>query len=336
MRALITGGAGFIGSALATRLMTEGAGVVVLDDLSTGERRNVDHLMHRVGFRFVHGSVLDSALVDELAGRVDTIFHLAAAVGVKTIIDDPLGSLQTNIHGTATVLAAAHRHGNRVLITSTSEVYGKNNASALREDADRVLGSSLKSRWSYAEAKAVDESLARAYWRQAGLRVVIVRLFNTVGPGQSSRYGMVIPRLVDQALRGEPLTVFGDGSQTRCFCYVGDAVDPLVALVDHPDASGNIVNIGRPEEVTIKALAERIVELSGSASVIRYVPYEQVYGDEFEDMTRRVPDISRARDLIGFEPRTGLDDILRMVIHDRSTASGPGLSDTNRIASVSG
>jgi UDP-glucose 4-epimerase len=320
MKALITGGAGFIGSELATRLLDRRNRVVVLDDLSTGRRTNVEHLMHRENFAFVHGSVLDRTLVDHLAGQVDAVFHLAAAVGVKTIIDNPLESLQTNVQGTATVLAAAHRHDNRVLLTSTSEVYGKNSARALREDDDRTLGSSLKSRWTYAEAKAVDESLARAYWRQQGLRTVIARLFNTVGPGQAGRYGMVIPRFVDQALRGEPLSVFGDGTQTRCFCYVGDVVDALVALLNNPDAAGNPVNLGRPEEVSIRALAERVVELSGSKSEIRFVPYEDVYGDGFEDVARRVPDIARARALIGFDPRTELDDILRMVIRKRAGA----------------
>jgi nucleoside-diphosphate-sugar epimerase len=320
MKALITGGAGFIGSALATRLMHLGSRVVVLDDLSTGRMVNLEHLMPRDGFMFVEGSVLDGDLVDDLAGRVDAIFHLAAAVGVKTIIDYPLESLRTNVQGTATLLAAAHRHGNRVLVTSTSEIYGKNTADALREDDDRILGSSLKCRWSYAEAKAVDESLALAYWRQTGLRTTIARLFNTAGPRQSGRYGMVIPRFVEQALRGEPLSVFGDGSQTRCFCYVEDVVDALIGLIEHPEAGGTVVNIGRPEEISIRSLARRIIELSGSTSPIQFVPYEQAYGNGFEDMARRVPDISRARALIGFSPRTGLDEILRTVIRERVAA----------------
>jgi UDP-glucose 4-epimerase len=281
---------------------------------------NLEHLMPRDGFMFVEGSVLDGDLVDDLAGRVDAIFHLAAAVGVKTIIDYPLESLRTNVQGTATLLAAAHRHGNRVLVTSTSEIYGKNTADALREDDDRILGSSLKCRWSYAEAKAVDESLALAYWRQTGLRTTIARLFNTAGPRQSGRYGMVIPRFVEQALRGEPLSVFGDGSQTRCFCYVEDVVDALIGLIEHPEAGGTVVNIGRPEEISIRSLARRIIELSGSTSPIQFVPYEQAYGNGFEDMARRVPDISRARALIGFSPRTGLDEILRTVIRERVAA----------------
>ena len=320
MKALITGGAGFIGSALATRLVHRGGRVVVLDDLSTGRLVNIEHLMPRDGFTFVKGSVLDGDLVNDLAGRVDAIFHLAAAVGVKTIIDNPLESLLTNVQGTATVLAAANRRGNQVLLTSTSEIYGKNTASALREDDDRILGSSLRCRWSYAEAKAVDESLALAYWRQTGLRTIIARLFNTAGPRQSGRYGMVIPRLVEQALCGAPLSVFGNGTQTRCFCYVGDVVDALIALIEHPDAGGSVVNIGRPEEISIRSLARRIVELSGSTSPIQFVPYEQVYGAGFEDMARRVPDISRARALIGFDPHTELDDILRIVIRERVAA----------------
>ena len=320
MKALITGGAGFIGSALATRLVRRGDRVVVLDDLSTGRLANIEHLIPQKSFRFVKGSVLDDGLVDDLAGRVDTILHLAAAVGVKTIIDNPLESMRTNVQGTATILAAANRHGNQVLLTSTSEIYGKNAAGALREDDDRILGSSLKCRWSYAEAKAIDESLALAYWRQTSLRTIIARLFNTAGPRQSGRYGMVIPRFVEQALCGQPLSVFGDGTQTRCFCYVGDVVDALIALIEHPDAGGNVVNIGRPEEISIRSLASRVVELSGSTSPIRFIPYEQVYGDGFEDMARRVPDISRARALIGFDPRTELDDILRMVIRERVAA----------------
>jgi UDP-glucose 4-epimerase len=322
MEALITGGAGFIGSELATRLTRRGRRVVVLDDLSTGRLANIEHLLHRPDFTFVEGSVLDREVVAALASRADMIFHLAAAVGVKTIMENPLESLHTNIEGTATLLAAADRHRVPVLITSTSEVYGKNTANALREGDDRIFGSSLKSRWSYAEAKAVDESLALAYWRQRSLPTIIVRLFNTVGPRQTGRYGMVIPRFVDQALRGDPLTVFGDGTQTRCFCYVGEAVDALIALADEPDARGSTVNIGRPEEISIRALAERVIDLSGSASAIQSVPYERAYGDGFEDMSRRVPDISRARALIGFDPQTPLNDVLLMVIRERAAALG--------------
>lgn len=318
MRALITGGAGFIGSHLAERLRRDGHQVVVLDDLSTGRRANIAHLVEQGGLEFVQGSILDSRLVERLVARVDTVFHLAAAVGVKLIVDHPLDSLRTNIHGTEIVLDSAHRHGARLLLASTSEVYGKNTADALAEDDDRIIGSPLRSRWSYAEAKAVDESLAHIYWRQKGLRAVIARLFNTVGPRQTGRYGMVIPRLVDQALSGEPLTVYGDGKQTRCFCYVGDVVAALVALVEHRDAYGSVFNVGRPDEVSIQDLAERIVELSGSTSPIRYVPYEEAYGEGFEDMERRVPDISRIRELIGFDSTVDLDQILHMVIRERA------------------
>lgn len=321
MRALITGGgAGFIGSHLAERLLAGGHRIVVLDDLSTGRRANIAHLVKQGGLEFVQGSVLDRALVERLVATVDTVFHLAAAVGVKLVVDAPLDGMRTNIHGTETVLDSAHRHGARLLLTSTSEVYGKNTADALAEDDDRILGSPLLSRWSYAEAKAVDESLTHTYWREKGLRAVIVRLFNTVGPRQSGRYGMVVPRLVDQALRGEPLTVYGDGKQTRCFCYVGDVVEALVALIGDRRAYGGVFNVGRPDEVSIQELAERVVELSGSTSPIRYVSYEEAYGEGFEDMERRVPDISRVRELIGFDPEVGLDDILRMVIDERAAA----------------
>lgn len=320
MRALITGGGGFIGSHLAERLLAGGHRIVVLDDLSTGRRANIAHLVKQGGLEFVQGSVLDRALVERLVATVNTVFHLAAAVGVKLVVDAPLDGMRTNIHGTETVLDSAHRHGARLLLTSTSEVYGKNTADVLAEDDDRILGSPLLSRWSYAEAKAVDESLTHTYWREKGLRAVIVRLFNTVGPRQSGRYGVVVPRLVDQALRGEPLTVYGDGKQTRCFCYVGDVVEALVALIGDRRAYGGVFNVGRPDEVSIQELAERVVELSGSTSPIRYVSYEEAYGEGFEDMERRVPDISRVRELIGFDPEVGLDDILRMVIDERAAA----------------
>jgi UDP-glucose 4-epimerase len=326
MRALITGGAGFIGRHLARQLVEGGHQVVLLDDLSTGSGPAAAELADRCGVEFVAGSVLDAPLVAALVSTVDTVFHLAAAVGVRLVVDDPLTSLHTNIHGTEHVLAAAHRHGARVLLASTSEIYGKNAGDALAEDADRILGSPLKSRWSYSESKAVDEAMAHAYWRQHGLWTVIARLFNVVGPGQTGRYGMVLPRFVDQALRGEPLTVYGDGTQTRCFCDVGEAAAALVALAIHPDARGRAVNIGRPEEVTIVDLARRVIALSGSTSSIRFVPYAQAYGDGFEDMRRRVPDISLARELLGFQPRVGLDEVLRRVIADRLAAPAQGAS----------
>ena len=318
MNALVTGGAGFIGRWLTRRLAQRGDGVVVLDDLSTGSAERLAELLAgEPRVEFVPGSVLDAELVDSLVRRVDTVFHLAAAVGVKLIVDAPLHSLRTNIRGTEHVLDSAHRHGVRVLLASTSEIYGKNQADALSEDDDRILGSPQTSRWSYSEAKAVDESMTDAYVR-AGLWAVVARLFNTVGPGQTGRYGMVIPRFVERALRDEPLVVHGDGSQTRCFCHVGDAVEALVELVDCPAARGLAVNVGRPEEVSVLTLAQRVIALTGSRSDIHFLPYQRVYGDGFEDVPRRVPDISRARALIGFRPRVDLDGILGQVIAEQS------------------
>ncbi len=317
MKALVTGGAGFIGGHLSERLLTSGHEVVCLDDLSTGGYPNIAHLTGHPNFGFVKGSILDERLMDELAASSDTIFHLAAAVGVELIMTRSLDGLRTNIHGTEIVLDSALRHGTRILVASTSEVYGKSPAGALSEDQDRVVGSPLTRRWSYAEAKALDETLAFLFWSDRSVPTVIVRFFNVAGPRQSGRYGMVIPRFVDQALRQEPLTVYGDGTQTRCFCHVQDVVDGLMALIDHPGAYGKVFNLGRPEEVSIRHLADRVIALSGSSSTIQYVPYHLAYGDGFEDTMRRVPDISRAQDLIGFRPRLGLDDIIRGVIQDR-------------------
>jgi UDP-glucose 4-epimerase len=317
VKALVTGGAGFIGGHLSERLLTGGHEVVCIDDLSTGGYPNIAHLRHHPRFEFVHGSVLDAGLMDHLAARSDTIFHLAAAVGVELIMTRSLDGLFTNIHGTEIVLDCALRHGPRTLIASTSEVYGKSPAPALSEDQDRVVGSPLTRRWSYAEAKALDETLAHLFWTDRAVRTVIVRLFNVAGPRQTGRYGMVIPRFVGQALRHQPLTVFGDGNQTRSFCHVRDAVEGLIALVEHPGAYGGVFNLGRPEEVSIQQLADRVITLSGSRSTVRYVPYQEAYGDGFEDTMRRVPDISRVQALIGFEPRLSLDDIIRSVIQDR-------------------
>lgn len=317
MRALVTGGAGFIGTHLSERLLENGHQVLTVDDLSTGDPTNIADLADRPGYEFTKGSVLDTELIDSLVSRVDTVFHLAAAVGVQLILEQPFEGLRTNVQGTEVVLDSAHRHGTRVLVASTSEVYGKNAAPALAEDTDRIVGSPLTTRWSYAEAKALDETLTYLYWRERGVPTVIARLFNVAGPRQSGRYGMVVPRFVDQALRNEPLTVFGDGRQTRCFCHVRDAVSGLAALIEHPDAYGEVFNIGCPEEVTIRELAERVIVLSDSVSPIRHVPYQEAYGDGYEDMRRRVPDISRARELVGFEPRLGLDEIIQSVIADR-------------------
>ena len=317
MRALITGGAGFIGSHLADALLARGDSVILLDNLSTGRLENIEHLRQRDDVEFVLGSILNADLVDDLMSRADVAFHLAAAVGVQLIVDKPLESLATNIRGSEIVFEKAHKHSTKVLVTSTSEIYGKNTSDKLGEEDDRILGSPLKSRWSYSEAKAIEEILAYTYWRQKGLPTVIVRLFNTVGPRQTGHYGMVIPRFVGQAVKGEAITVYGDGQQTRCFCYVGDVVGGLLALMDHPEASGRAYNLGGSEEVSMEALARRIVDLVGSGSKVRFVPYDEAYEEGFEDMQRRVPDTTRAHELVGFEPEVGLDEILALVVEDQ-------------------
>ncbi len=317
MRALITGGAGFIGSHLADRLLDRGDKVVLLDDLSTGRLANIEHLNGRADAEFVLGSILNADLVDNAVSRVDAVFHLAAAVGVNLIVQKPLESLITNIRGTETVVEKAHKYGKRILVMSTSEIYGKNTSDSLSEDDDRILGSPLKSRWSYSEAKAIDEILAYTYWREKGLETVIIRLFNTVGPRQTGSYGMVVPRFVGQALRNQPVTIFGDGTQTRCFCHVSDVVGGLISLSEHPDAFGKVFNLGGSEEISIGDLAKRIIELVGSGSELEFIPYGDAYEEGFEDMARRVPNTTRANRLVGFEPSVGLDDIIRSVIADQ-------------------
>jgi UDP-glucose 4-epimerase len=324
---LITGGAGFIGSHLAERLVARGDRVTVLDDLSTGRRENLSALEGSPKLRFVQGSVLDEPLVADLVAGADVVYHLAAAVGVDWILRHPLRSLETNIGGTENVLRACDAHRRRVLIASTSEVYGKNDKDALAEDDDRILGASRLSRWFYSAAKAIDESFSLAYFQERQLPVVIVRFFNTVGPRQTGRYGMVVPRFVQQALRDEPITVFGDGSQTRCFTNVLDVVQAIVGLVDSPNTSGEIFNIGQPEEISIKALAERIIELTGSRSAVRCIPYEHedAYGERaagYEDMRRRVPETSKLFRHTGFRPATPLDETLRQVIEYQRRAAG--------------
>ena len=316
MKALITGGAGFIGSHLADHLLARGDQVIALDNLSTGRYENIEHLLERPDFEFVLGSILNTDLVDDVVGRCDTVFHLAAAVGVDLIVQRPLESLATNIRGSETVFEKAHKHGKRILVTSTSEIYGKNTSDRLHEDDDRILGSPLKSRWSYSEAKAIDEILAYTYWKEKGLETVIVRLFNTVGPRQTGSYGMVIPRFVSQAIKGEPITVYGDGNQTRCFCFVGDVVQALVDLTEHPEAYGKVFNIGGTAEISMSELARRIIDLADSTSKLRYVSYEDAYEEGFEDMMRRVPNTSRVNQLIGFEPTAGLDEIIELVIDE--------------------
>lgn len=314
MKALVTGGAGFIGSHLCERLIGEGAHVTVIDDLSTGKYANIGHLEGHERFRLVIDTILNAALVEELVKGVDVVYHLASAVGVSLIIDQPVKTIETIVGGTDIVLSAARRYRKRVLITSTSEVYGKGSKVPFSEDDDTVMGATSIRRWAYANAKAMDEFLAFAHWQETRLPVVCVRLFNTVGPRQTGQYGMVIPRFVQQALRGDPITVYGDGEQSRSFCHVMDVVDALVKIMACDEALGKVVNIGNPEEVTMNELAKRVKTMAGSDSVIRLISYEEAYVGGFEDMRRRVPDISRANQLIGFAPKNTLDDILRDVV----------------------
>ena len=317
MKALITGGSGFIGSHLAELLLNRGDEVTVLDDLSTGRVENLAHLDGNPHLKIVIGTILNERLMDKLAEQTDVIYHLAAAVGVKLIVSKPFESLTTNIRGSEIVLEMAHRYRKKVLITSTSEIYGKNANGPLDEEQDRILGSPLKSRWSYSTAKGIDEILAYLYWKERGLPTIIVRLFNTVGSRQTGSYGMVIPSLVTQALKGEPLTIYGTGKQARCFLHVADCVQAMRTLMEHPRAVGEVFNVGNgQEEITIEALARRIVQLTQSSSPIVYVPYEQAYEDGFEDMQRRVPNTAKIERLCGFQVTRSLDQMLRDVIAD--------------------
>ncbi len=332
MKSFVTGAAGFIGSHLTTALLSAGHEVVGLDDLSTGRPENLAAVASHPGFRLVEGSILDQALIDELATGADRVFHFAAAVGSFVIRDRTLESLRTNIHGTENVVEAAYRNNARILVASTSEIYGKNDKVGLREDDDRISGSPLRSRWSYAEAKAIDESLIDAYVRERGLWAVIVRLFNTVGPRQTGRYGMVIPRFVRQALAGEPLTVFGTGEQVRCFCHVHDAIPAVTALIETDRACGQAVNLGSSEQVSIGELARRVIRLTGSASAIERLSYLEVLGSGYEDMMRRVPDCTLAGDLVGFRATRTLDDILRAVIDEQISRGADAVSPPVQLA----
>lgn len=315
MHYLITGGAGFIGSHLADKLIGDGHRVTVLDNLSTGKYDNVKHLDGNPNFKLVVGTILNEYLLDKLAERCDTIFHLAAAVGVELIVNHPLESLTTNIKGSEIVLEMAYRYHKKVLITSTSEIYGKNTQGPLKEDQDRILGSPLKSRWSYSTAKAVDEMLAYVYWKEKNVPTVIVRLFNTVGPRQSSAYGMVLPRFVGQALENKDMTVYGSGKQSRCFLHVKDVVGALARLIDNPKSCGQVFNIGSQEEITIEGLAGKVIEITNSRSKIVYIPYNEAYEEGFEDMERRIPDTSKINNLIGFIPTVDLNGIIRDVVN---------------------
>lgn len=311
---LITGGAGFIGSHLADELLRQGETVYIIDDLSTGSIENIEHLKSVPKFHYTIDTVDNGPALAELIDRCDIVYHLAAAVGVKLIVESPVRTIETNIHGTEVVLKHANKKKKKVVIASTSEVYGKANSVPFREDQDLVLGPTFKGRWSYACSKAIDEFLALAYWREKKLPVVIVRLFNTVGPRQTGRYGMVVPTFVKQALLGQAITVYGEGSQSRSFTYVKDVVRAMIALARHPTAVGQIYNIGGSEEITINELARLVKELTGSASDITHVPYDQAYEEGFEDMPRRVPDTTRIRELIGFQPTLSIDEILQEVI----------------------
>jgi UDP-glucose 4-epimerase len=314
MRALITGGAGFVGSHLAELLLGQGHEVFVLDNLSTGSIDNIAHLKDDKRFHYTIDTVTNEPVLAELVDRADVVFHLAAAVGVKLIVEQPVHTIETNVKGTEVVLTHANKKKKLVLIASTSEVYGKSTEVPFSEDADLVMGSTTKHRWAYACSKLIDEFLALAYWKEKKLPVIIVRLFNTVGPRQTGRYGMVIPNFVRQALSGQPITVFGDGTQTRSFTYVGDVVDALAKLVQEPRAIGRVFNVGNGYEISIYDLAKRVKALAGSTSDIVTIPYDQAYEAGFEDMPRRVPDISRVHELIGYEPKVQLDEILEKVI----------------------
>jgi UDP-glucose 4-epimerase len=314
LRALITGGAGFIGSHLAETLLSEGHEVDIIDNLSTGSIRNVSHLKSQTRFKCVIDTLTNEPLLAELIDRNDVIFHFAAAVGVKLIVEQPVHTIETNVHGTEVVLKHANKKRKKVVIASTSEVYGKSADVPFREDADLVMGATVKHRWAYACSKAIDEFLALAYYKERGLPVIIVRFFNTVGPRQTGQYGMVLPSFVRQALAGEPITVFGDGTQSRSFTYVGDVVGCLMKLVKEPKAVGQVFNIGNKEEVTILGLAEMVKARTGSSSPIEFVPYDKAYEEGFEDMPRRVPDLSKISQLVGYEPKVQLDEIITKVI----------------------
>ena len=314
MRVLITGGAGFIGSHLSDAYLERGDEVYIIDDLSTGSIDNISHLKKHPRFHYTIDTVQNYAVLAELVDTCDVVFHLAAAVGVKLIVESPVRTIETNVRGTEIVLAAANKKKKKVLVASTSEVYGLSTEVPFREDGNLVMGATTKGRWSYACSKAIDEFLALAYWREKKLPTIVVRLFNTVGPRQTGQYGMVIPTLVKQAIAGKPLTVYGDGKQTRCFGYVQDVVGALVKLMDNEEAVGHVFNIGSNQEISIAQLAQRIKELTGSESEIVYIPYSEAYEEGFEDMPRRVPDVTKIANLVGFAPKTDLDGILKQVI----------------------
>jgi len=314
MKALITGGAGFIGSHLAEQLLKDGQEVAAIDNLSTGSLKNIESFKNNPKFDFVEGDVCDAELMEPLVEKCDVTFHLAAAVGVKLIADRPVHTIETNIGGTEVVLDIANKFGKKILIASSSEVYGKNETVPFREDDDIVIGSTSLSRWSYACSKAIDEFLGLAFYQQYGLGVIIGRFFNTIGPRQTGQYGMVVPRFVQRALRGEPVLIYGTGRQRRCFCYVEDLVDAVIGLINCEDAAGKVYNIGSTEEIAIEDLADKIIEMTGSKSKKEFISYEKAYGRPIEDMMRRVPSLERIKKTIGWEPKTSLTEMLQVII----------------------
>jgi UDP-glucose 4-epimerase len=321
LRYLITGGAGFIGSHLCDALLSRGHGVHVLDDLSTGSIDNIRHLKGQAGFQYTIDSAADTQLVAELVDEADVVCHLAAAVGVALIVDSPVRTIETNVHCTEVVLAQANKKKKPVLIASTSEVYGKSEALPFNEAGDLTLGATNVGRWAYACSKAIDEFLALAYWKERQLPTVVVRLFNTVGPRQTGRYGMVLPRFVRQALAGAPVTVYGDGTQRRCFCHVGDVVEALIMLIDRQESYGEVINVGSQEELSIRELAERVIDITSSDSPISLIPYTDAYEEGFEDMHRRVPDTSKVEAMIGWQPTRSLDEIIADVASAQRAAA---------------
>jgi UDP-glucose 4-epimerase len=313
MKALITGGAGFIGSHLAERLLKDGNEVAVIDNLSTGSMDNLEGIQGHPKFRFVYDNVRNVETMHVLIEQCDVVFHLAAAVGVQLIVDRPVHTIETNIHGSEVVLEIANKFRRKVLLASTSEVYGKSDKVPFHEDDDTVLGSTRFSRWSYACSKAIDEFLGLAYYDQYKLPVIVARFFNTVGPRQTGRYGMVVPRFVSQAIQGEPISIYGSGKQSRCFCYVGDVIEATIGLMNCPQAVGRVYNVGSTEEITIEGLADKVVKMTGSKSKKKFVPYEEAYGKPIDDMMRRLPSLERIRETIGWEPKTGLDETLKII-----------------------
>lgn len=313
-KSLITGGAGFIGSHLAEELLNRDEEVFIIDDLSTGSIENIEHLKVKSKFHYTIDTIKNESLLAELVDKCDVVYHLAAAVGVKLIIDSPVNTIETNIYGTELVLKCANKKKKKVMIASTSEVYGKNNSVPFKEEHDMVLGTTKNGRWSYACSKAIDEFLALAYWREKKLPVVVVRIFNTVGPRQTGRYGMVIPTFVKQALLGHPITIYGDGKQSRSFTYVGDVVWGVIELMNHTQAVGEVFNIGHGKEISIFELAQLVKDLTNSKSEIVFIPYDKAYEEGFEDMYRRSPDITKVNQLIGYKPTLDIRDILEKVI----------------------